>query len=448
MAEEAPAEENECEECPKCPPVGAPAWMATFADMATLLMAFFVLILSFAEMNVPKFKTIQGSMKDAFGVQKIVPVVEQPKGTTVLTVSFSPSPSPSVTKEVTSDTTETTEPELKIPTDSKDSEGADQLQEGAGDEEGIGGEDADGKGDKTGEGQADSEAQGQADADKLGQSNAEAMGQSESEGEGEGEGKSDAEKLAAAIEKMAKSVDIAVQAMGDKVIVDLKAGDSSPTELMEKFSKVGQAMEVAGLATGKSESEVLFGGLDQQMSELIEMVAKLETLKDATGGGASNDEDYAKQAMAKEKAETSEDELRISLQEEIGKGLVEVERRDNKVFVTLGAGGAFSSGSAVLTEEAVGIVAKIAEASDGDDSTVKVAGHTDNVPIGFGALYRDNWDLASARASSVVQAVEQSGSLPADRLQAISYGETRPVDDNNTAAGREKNRRIEIEIEF
>ena len=53
--------EEEEEECPKCPPVGAPAWMATFADMATLLMAFFVLILSFAEFNVPKFKQISGS---------------------------------------------------------------------------------------------------------------------------------------------------------------------------------------------------------------------------------------------------------------------------------------------------------------------------------------------------------------------------------------------------
>ena len=420
MADEAASECEECEECPKCPPVGAPAWMATFADMATLLMAFFVLILSFAEMNVPKFKTIQGSMKDAFGVQKIVPVVEQPKGTTVLAMSFSPSPSPSVTKEVTSDTTDTTEPELKIPTDSKDSEGSDQNQEGEGDEEGIGGENADGKGEETGEGEAD----------------------------GDKEGLSDAEKLAEAIEKMAKSVDIAVEAMGDKVIVDLKAGDSSPTELIEKFAKVGQAVEVAGLATGKSESEVLFGGLDQQMSELIEMVAMLETLKDATGGGQTDDDSYAKQALAKQKAETAEDELKISLQEEIGKGLVEVERRDNKVFVTLGAGGAFPSGSAVLTEEAVGIVTKIADASEGDDSTVKVAGHTDDVPIGFGALYRDNWDLASARATSVVQAVEQSGSLPADRLQAISYGETRPVDDNSTASGREKNRRIEIEIEF
>ena len=80
MAEDFVEEEEQEEECPKCPPAGAPAWMATFADMATLLMAFFVMILSFAEMNVPKFKQISGSLKDSFGVQRLIPVVEQPKG--------------------------------------------------------------------------------------------------------------------------------------------------------------------------------------------------------------------------------------------------------------------------------------------------------------------------------------------------------------------------------
>jgi len=50
-------EEKKCEECAPCKG-GAPAWMATFADMATLLMAFFVLILSFAEMNVPKYNRL------------------------------------------------------------------------------------------------------------------------------------------------------------------------------------------------------------------------------------------------------------------------------------------------------------------------------------------------------------------------------------------------------
>ena len=107
-------EEEEEQECPKCPPPGAPAWMATFADMATLLMAFFVLILSFAEFNVPKFKQISGSLENAFGVQRLVPVVEQPKGTTVLTLNFSPSPSPSVTKEMTQDTTTLEQPELEV----------------------------------------------------------------------------------------------------------------------------------------------------------------------------------------------------------------------------------------------------------------------------------------------------------------------------------------------
>lgn len=115
MAEEEAVseEEQEEEECPKCPPVGAPAWMATFADMATLLMAFFVLILSFAEFNVPKFKQISGSLKNAFGVQRVIPVVEQPKGTTILSLNFSPSPSPSVTDNMQQQTTDIEQPDIE-----------------------------------------------------------------------------------------------------------------------------------------------------------------------------------------------------------------------------------------------------------------------------------------------------------------------------------------------
>jgi chemotaxis protein MotB len=125
LAEEVEAEiEEEEEECPKCPPVGAPAWMATFADMATLLMAFFVLILSFAEFNVPKFKQISGSLKNAFGVQRLIPVVEQPKGTTVLSLNFSPSPSPSVTRQMTQQTTNLEKKELEVKT--KEDEGGEQ----------------------------------------------------------------------------------------------------------------------------------------------------------------------------------------------------------------------------------------------------------------------------------------------------------------------------------
>lgn len=75
------------DECPKCE-TGAPAWMATFADMATLLMAFFVLILSFSSVNVPKFEQVAGSLKLAFGIKRVVAKVSIPMAETLIVSSF------------------------------------------------------------------------------------------------------------------------------------------------------------------------------------------------------------------------------------------------------------------------------------------------------------------------------------------------------------------------
>ncbi|MDA9990070.1 OmpA family protein [Paracoccaceae bacterium] len=409
MAEDLVADDEPEEDCPKCPPPGAPAWMATFADMATLLMAFFVMILSFAEMNVPKFKQIQGSLKNSFGVQRLIPIVEQPMGTSIITQNFSPSPSPSITEQMTTETTQVEQPKLKIPSDVKDSEGADEMAEGAQNEEGLGGENKDSSGDN--------------------------------------QAKSDAEKLAEAIEQIAQAADVAVSTLQDKVIVDLKAENDTPSEMKEKIKKVAQAVSLAELATGKSDQEVLYGGLDEQLNELIEFVSELEgQLKKLSGQDA--EEGFVKTAQAEKKAQSAADELKVKLQEQIDKGAVSVETRDNKVFVTVGTGGAFPSGSANLTPQAQEIIDQITEVSDGSDNSITVAGHTDDVPIAFGALYRDNWDLAAARAASVVQEVEQSGLIETGRLQAISYGETRPIANNSSADGREQNRRIEIELEY
>lgn len=409
MAEAVEAEEEQDEECPKCPPVGAPAWMATFADLATLLMAFFVLLLSFAEMNVPKFKQISGSLKDSFGVQKIIPVVEQPKGTTVLELNFSPSPSPSVTEEATQETTEIKEPELKIPTDNRDMDGEDKQLEGETDADGLGGE----------------TAQNIADNENM----------------------SDAEKLAAALEQIGTAVNIEAEIVDGKVAVDMNAEDASPQELIEKFQRVGQAIEIAGLATGKAEQEILFGGLDETLNDLISMVSEIQRQQQESGG-ATLDEALSQMARATEKAQEAEAQLRANLQDEIDQGLVTVEQRDGKVFVNLGAGGAFPSGSADLTPLARGIIDELAAVTVDPTSKVIVSGHTDNVPISFGALYRDNWDLAAARAASVVQEIEASIPAPGREMSAISFGETKPVADNATAEGRERNRRIELEIEF
>lgn len=79
---------DDCE-CPKCPE-GLPEWLATFADLMSLLMCFFVLLLSFAEMDVLKYKQVAGAMKHAFGVQRDVKATEIPKGTSVIAKKYSP----------------------------------------------------------------------------------------------------------------------------------------------------------------------------------------------------------------------------------------------------------------------------------------------------------------------------------------------------------------------
>lgn len=80
---------------------GAPKWMVTFADLSTLLLCFFVLLLSFSEMDVAKFKQLAGSMREAFGVQADIKVKHIPKGTSIVAQEFSAGkPQPTVLNEV------------------------------------------------------------------------------------------------------------------------------------------------------------------------------------------------------------------------------------------------------------------------------------------------------------------------------------------------------------
>ncbi|MCE6950634.1 OmpA family protein [Cereibacter sphaeroides] len=82
-----PDDDDDDHECPKCPPVGAPAWLATFADIATNLMAFFVLILGFAKFDEPSFSKMAGSMRETFGFQR---VLQETSGDTVIEIGLPP----------------------------------------------------------------------------------------------------------------------------------------------------------------------------------------------------------------------------------------------------------------------------------------------------------------------------------------------------------------------
>ena len=120
---------EEAEECPKCPPEGLPAWMGTFADLMSLLMCFFVLLLSFAEMDVLKFKQIAGSMKFAFGVQNKLEVKDIPKGTSVIAQEFRPGrPDPTPIPIIQQQTIEITQQILEFEEGEDESAGGRQEQ--------------------------------------------------------------------------------------------------------------------------------------------------------------------------------------------------------------------------------------------------------------------------------------------------------------------------------
>ena len=119
------------EEC-KCPPPGLPAWMGTFADLMSLLMCFFVLLLSFSEMDVLKFKQIAGSMKFAFGVQNKIEVKDIPKGTSIIAQEFRPGkPEPTPIEVIQQQTVEMTQQMLEFQAGDEDSAGGRQEQRGA-----------------------------------------------------------------------------------------------------------------------------------------------------------------------------------------------------------------------------------------------------------------------------------------------------------------------------
>ncbi len=119
------------EECPKCPPEGLPAWMGTYADLMSLLMCFFVLLLAFSEMDVLKFKQIAGSMKFAFGVQNKIEVKDIPKGTSVIAMEFRPGrPDPTPIDTIQQQTIDMTQQMLEFQAGDEDSAGGRQKQRG------------------------------------------------------------------------------------------------------------------------------------------------------------------------------------------------------------------------------------------------------------------------------------------------------------------------------
>jgi chemotaxis protein MotB len=138
-------------------------------------------------------------------------------------------------------------------------------------------------------------------------------------------------------------------------------------------------------------------------------------------------------------------QLLIRFQSLIDAGTLRVRVVDGRMVVELATDILFSAGSANLSstgKEAIKQVSQVLASIE--ERQYQVAGHTDNMPIAT-AQFPTNWHLGAARAISVTKVLIDSG-LPAERVSAASFGDTKPVDTNRTPEGKEANRRIEITI--
>jgi chemotaxis protein MotB len=134
------------------------------------------------------------------------------------------------------------------------------------------------------------------------------------------------------------------------------------------------------------------------------------------------------------------------MKSEISKGEVTISELKGKLTVNLVDSVLFDSGKAEVKENGLVVLQKVIDILKSvKDKTIRIEGHTDNVPI-VGALtrkYPTNWELSAARAINVARYLQQQGLDPA-LLAAVAYGEFKPVAPNDTDEGRAKNRRIEI----
>ncbi|MBI9032332.1 OmpA family protein [bacterium] len=110
----------------------------------------------------------------------------------------------------------------------------------------------------------------------------------------------------------------------------------------------------------------------------------------------------------------------------------------------------FESGDADLKWSSQATLLEIAEdiekiISDGDNWSIRIEGHTDNVPIST-SRYSSNWELSTARALSIVKFFLRNNYFSPDQLQIMGYGEFKPISPNDTKENRERNRRVEIKL--
>lgn len=124
---------------------------------------------------------------------------------------------------------------------------------------------------------------------------------------------------------------------------------------------------------------------------------------------------------------------------------VEILIQEGSIHFRISSEILFPSGQSLLTSQGLALLEKLTDVLNTTEHKIAIEGHTDNVPIQT-ERFPSNWELSTARATSVVRHLERSG-VASIRLRATGYADTRPITPNDTPDGRATNRRVELILE-
>ncbi len=138
-------------------------------------------------------------------------------------------------------------------------------------------------------------------------------------------------------------------------------------------------------------------------------------------------------------------ELEEALQRELQKNEVSVHASAEGVVLSLREVGFYDSGSAIVREEALPTLGRIAKVLDSYPNDIRIEGHTDNVPV-HTPRYDSNWELSTTRATELVKRFIEAYGFSPQRLSAAGYAEFHPAASNATPQGRLQNRRVDLVV--
>ena len=219
---------------------------------------------------------------------------------------------------------------------------------------------------------------------------------------------------------------------------------STKEELAAAKSRITSLEEQ--LAGSKKAYEAVQGALDKSLTNASQNNVSIEKLVDQI----NESNQYIRHLV---EVKTKSDSLNQALTNKLTRSLTREEMNDvdvqvfkGVVYISLADNMLYKSGSYEIGDRAGETLSKIAKIiKDYSDYDVLVEGNTDNVPISQKNI-RNNWDLSALRASSVVQALQNQYGIDPKRLSAAGRGEYNPVASNDTAKGKQRNRRTQIII--